>query len=116
MPDQPSSESSRMLFCHIISLIDLLSRKISSFILNVKDDRVLETPGVYVVCCECGQIYRGQTGCSANNIVKKHHQHIWLDHLDKSAMVEDSTSLRHYINLFQTISIPYIKPASSSGR
>jgi hypothetical protein len=37
-------------------------RKLSSFLHPMKDHVALKVPGVYIISCECGKVYIGQTG------------------------------------------------------
>jgi hypothetical protein len=74
------------LLCPVTSQIQLLSIQLELRIL-----------GVYSICCECSQVYSGQMGHSIDTILKKHHQHIQLEHLDMSAMAENSINLGHHI-------------------
>lgn len=67
---------------HNIKFVGLPSRKISSFLYPGEDNLGLRILGVYNICCECSQVYIGQTGHSIDAILKKHHQHIQLEHLD----------------------------------
>jgi hypothetical protein len=56
--------------------VGLPPKKIPSFLRPVKDDLELKTPGVYIVPCECGQVYTGQTGRSFETRIKEpQHQH-----------------------------------------
>jgi hypothetical protein len=82
--------------------VGLQPRKICNFILSVKDDLRLKTPRVYSIPCECGQVYIGQTGCSINARLKKHHQHICVEHPNKLSMVEYSINLGHCILVHKT--------------
>jgi hypothetical protein len=67
------------MICHIIKLIVLLLRKISSFLWSIKDDLVLGTPGVYTLSLVSVVIFCiGQTGCPVNVRVKDYHQQSWL--------------------------------------
>jgi hypothetical protein len=88
---------------HNIKSVGLPPRKISSFIQLVKDDLGLRTPGVYSIPCECGQVYIGQIGRSTDIRFKEHQRHIYLEHLDKSAMAEHSINLGHPIQPHNTI-------------
>jgi hypothetical protein len=49
----------------------------------------MKTPGVYSIPCKCGKVYTGQTGCSIE-MIREHHWHIRLHHLDKLAMAKHS--------------------------
>jgi hypothetical protein len=53
------------------------------------------TPGVY-------SIYNGQIGCLIDTRLKEHQWHIHSEHLDKSAMMEQSINLGHSIQLHQS--------------
>jgi hypothetical protein len=92
---------SRMLFRHIKS-VGLPQRKIASFLRPFKDDLRLKTPGVYSIPCECGQVYIGQTSCSIDTRIKKHHWHNRLAHPHKSAVAEHSITQGHRIQLQYT--------------
>jgi len=39
------------------------------------------------------KVYIDQTQCFTETRIKEHHQHIWLYHLDKSAMAQHSRDL-----------------------
>jgi predicted GIY-YIG superfamily endonuclease len=91
-----------LLFRHNIKSVGQPPKKIPGFLWPVKDDLGLKTPGVYSVPCECGQVYIGQTGRSIETRVKKHQRHIRLQHLDKSAVAEQSNNLDHCIQLQNT--------------
>jgi hypothetical protein len=80
-----------------IKFVDLPSRKVYSFLYTVRDILELRILGVHSICCECGQM-----GHSINIILKKHHQHTQLEHLDMSAMAEHSINLGHHIQLYNT--------------
>jgi hypothetical protein len=93
----------RVLTQHIKS-VSLLPRKIYCFLWLVKDDLRQKTYGVQRIPCECGQVYKGQTGHLIGTRDKKHHQHIHLDHSDKSVLAGHIIYLGHCIQL-QDISI-----------
>jgi hypothetical protein len=86
---------SRLLSRHKIKSVGLTPKKIPSFLRPVKDHMGLETPGVYSMPCECGQVYIGQTGCSIETRVKEHQCHIRLEQPDKSAVAKHSINLGH---------------------
>jgi hypothetical protein len=65
----------RVLAWHNIKSVGLPPRKLSGFLLPVKDDLGLRTPGVYSIPCECGQVYIGQTGRSVDTRLKEHQRH-----------------------------------------
>jgi hypothetical protein len=66
---------------HNIKFVGLPPRKISSFLYSRKDNLGLRMLGVYSICCECSQVYTRQAGHSMDTILKKHHQHIQVEHL-----------------------------------
>jgi hypothetical protein len=68
----------------------------------MKDDLGLKTPGIYSIPYECCYVYTGQTGHSSETRVKEYHQHIRLEHLDKSAMAEHIISTGSCIKLQTT--------------
>jgi hypothetical protein len=57
---------------------------------------------------KCSQIYIGQSDHLIDTRLKEHHEHIWLEHTDKSDMVEH-ISLGHHIQL-HNIGILSTKP------
>jgi hypothetical protein len=82
--------------------VDLPPRKISSFLQLVKDELGLKTTGIYSICCECSQVYTGQVGRSIDTRLKEHQQHIHLEHLEKSAVMEHSINFGHRIHIHHT--------------
>jgi hypothetical protein len=77
--------------------VGLAPRKISTFLRLVKDDLGLRTLGVYSIPCQSNQVHIGQTGRSVETRIKKHHQFAWLEHPDKSAVVEHTNNRNHLI-------------------
>jgi hypothetical protein len=74
-----------------------------SLLLPVKDNLGLRTPGVYRITCECGSAYNGQTGLfHGYRLIMQHHQHIPLEHTDKSAVAEHSIDQGHRIQFHST--------------
>jgi hypothetical protein len=61
----------RVLSRHNSKTVGLLPRKMSSFLLSVKDDLGLKTPRVYSIHCECGHVYIRQTGSSIDTRLKE---------------------------------------------
>jgi hypothetical protein len=93
---------SRVLFRPNIKSVGLPPRKISSFFRSFKDDLELRIPGVYSIPCECGQVNIGQTGGSVDTRLKGHQRHLNLEHLDRSAVAEQSINLGHRMRLQNT--------------
>jgi hypothetical protein len=87
---------SRVLARHIIS-VGLPHMKLSSLLRPVKDHLGLRTPGVYMIPCECGRVYTGQTGHSVDIKLKENQRYIRLEHPDKSAVAEHSIDQGHRI-------------------
>jgi hypothetical protein len=87
-----------------IKTVCLLPRKVMSFLQPIKDYLGFKTLGIYSIPHEHGKVYIGQTGCSIETRIKKHHQHIRLYHLDKSAVAKYSINLGHHTP-FQDTSI-----------
>jgi hypothetical protein len=76
--------------------VGLPPRKVSGFLLEVKDNLRLKTLQVYSIPYECGKVYIGQTGCSIDT------SDIHLEHPEKSAMVEysiDQGNASNYMTL-----------------
>jgi hypothetical protein len=69
---------SRMLTRHNIKTVGVLPRKVTSFLLPIKDDLGLKTAAVYSIPCKRGKVYIGQTWCSTETRIKEHHRHIRL--------------------------------------
>jgi hypothetical protein len=59
-----------------------------------------QTPGVYSMPCECGQVYIGQTGHSIETRIKEQRIHPEQPH--RSAMAKHSISLDQHIKLQDT--------------
>jgi hypothetical protein len=93
---------SKLLSKHNIKSVGLPLKKIPSFLQPAKDDLGLKTPGMYSMPCKCGEVCIGQTSCSINTRIKKHQCHIHMEQPEKSAMVEHSINLGHYIKLQDT--------------
>jgi hypothetical protein len=94
---------SRVLVWHNIKSVDFPHIKLSSLLCPVKDNPKLRKPGVYKTPCECGRVYIAQTGHSVD-VRLKEHQHIRLEHPDKSAVAEHCINQGHRI-LFHHASI-----------
>ena len=62
----------------------------------------LQTPGVYSIPCEYGQVYIGQTGSSIETRIKENHQHIWLGQPDKLAVAKHRFNHNHLIKFQDT--------------
>jgi len=73
---------SRML-AKYIKCVAIPHRKITSYLPPVKDGIGLKTPGVYMIPCECGTVYVGQSGRSIDIHIKEHERHIRLVHPNK---------------------------------
>jgi hypothetical protein len=69
----------------------MLPRKISSFLLPVRDDHGLKTMGVYSFLCEYSQVHTAYTGWSIKITAKEEQQ------ADKSAVTEHNLSMEHCI-------------------
>ena len=67
---------------------------------SVKDpvDPSLEK-GVYLIPCECGKAYIGETGRSIRTRVKEHCADIRLNRTHKSALAEHSHNTKHPIKI-----------------
>jgi hypothetical protein len=78
-------------------------RKVSSFLLLLKDNLGLRTPGIYRISCECDRVYTGQTGHSVGTRLKEVQQHNQLEHPDMSAIAENSVNLGHCIQFHNTV-------------
>jgi hypothetical protein len=85
-----------------IKSVGLPAKKVSSFLRSVKDNLGLRTPGVYRIPSECDKVYTGQTGRSMNTRSKEHQRHMCLEYPDKSAVVEHSVDLGHFIHFHNT--------------
>jgi hypothetical protein len=81
---------SRVLARHNIKSVGLPLMKLSSLLRLVKDHLRLRTPSVYRIPCEFGRVSTEQTGCSVDNKLKEHQQHIQLEHPDKWAIARDT--------------------------
>jgi hypothetical protein len=90
---------SRVLARHSIKSVGLPYMKLSSLFRPVKDHLGLRTPGVYMIPCECGRVYIGQTGRSLDIRLKEHQRHIRLEHSVKSAIPEHSIDQGHCIQV-----------------
>jgi hypothetical protein len=77
------NHTSRVFSSHIIKLVSLLTRKISSLLWQVRDDLGLKT-------CDCGQDNIGQACHLINNRVKGQNWHIHLNHPKMLALAEHS--------------------------
>jgi hypothetical protein len=88
---------SRVLSKHNIRIVGLLHRKVTNFLHPIKYDLGLKTPCIYSIHSVQVWVYVGQIGCSVETMVRKHHWHIWLYHLEKSAMTEHIINLGHHI-------------------
>jgi hypothetical protein len=51
----------KMLSKHIIKMIGILPRKISSFLQSIQDDIPLKTMGIYCIPSKCGKVHRRLT-------------------------------------------------------
>jgi hypothetical protein len=58
---------------HNMKMVDLLSRKLSSFFQPIQDDLPLKMPVVYSIPCECGKVYNTQTGHLTETRIKEHY-------------------------------------------
>jgi hypothetical protein len=65
-------------------------------------DLRLRTPGVYLIPCEYGKVYIGQTGRSLDTRLKEHQRHICLEYPDTSAVAEHSVDFVHRIPFHNT--------------
>jgi hypothetical protein len=63
---------SRMLARQNIKSVGFLHMKLSSLLRPVRDYLGLRTPDVYRIPCQCGRIYTGQTGRSADISLEEH--------------------------------------------
>jgi hypothetical protein len=72
---------SRLLSKHNIKSVGLPLKKIPRFLLPVKDDLGLKTPGVYSMPCKNCQVYTRQTGNSTETRIKEQH-HMRLEQPD----------------------------------
>jgi hypothetical protein len=93
---------SRVLSRHNINPVGLPPKKVSGFLLLVKDNLGLRTPDVYRIPCECSKVYIGQTGRSVDIRLKEHQRHIRVEHPDKSAAAEHTVDLGHRIKFHET--------------
>ena len=73
---------------------------IKKILKSVKDsiDPALKK-GVYMIPCECGKAYIGETTRSIRTKVKEHYADIWLDRTQKSALVWHSHGTKHPIKI-----------------
>src|SRR5215471_12242719 len=62
----------------------------------------LRTTGTYIILCECGKVYIGQSGRSMQIRIKEHERHIRLAQTEKSAVAEHSLNKDHSIKLHDT--------------
>jgi hypothetical protein len=92
----------RMLAKLNINSVTLPPRKISSFLLPVKDELGLRTPSIYRIPCECGKVYIGQSGRSVHLQIKQHHRHLRLAQSDKPPIAEHSFNHVHRVRLQDT--------------
>jgi len=81
---------SRMLAKYNIKSVAIPPKKISSYMPPTKNAAGLRTPGIYMIACECGKVYIGQSGRSVKFRIKEHERHIRLAQTDKSAVAEHS--------------------------
>lgn len=62
--------------------------KIKQRLRPVKDPLGQSMPGVYLIPCECGPSYGGQTSRTVKIRCTEHQRHVRLDRVDKSAIVQ----------------------------
>ena len=86
---------SRMLAKHNIKTVALPPWKIFNYLPPVKDALGLRTPGIYIIPCECGRVYIGQSGRSIQLRIKEHNRHITLAQPDKLAVAIAKNSIKH---------------------
>jgi hypothetical protein len=79
-----------MLAKYNIKSVAIPPRKISSYMPQTKDAPGFRTPGIYMIPCECGKVYIGQSGRSIQLHIKEHERHIRLSQPDRSAVAEHS--------------------------
>jgi hypothetical protein len=91
-----------MLTNHNINSIPLPPKKISNYLLPVKDAVGFKTLGIYSIPCECGKVYIGQSGRSIHFRFKEHERHIRRAQTEKSAVAEHSYNHDHIIKLHDT--------------
>jgi hypothetical protein len=77
--------------------VDLLRRKISSFLQPFKDDLGLRAEGVSAVTSALGR-----HASSIYTRLKEHHRHIRIEHADESAVAKQNISLVNRIQLLST--------------
>jgi predicted GIY-YIG superfamily endonuclease len=58
----------------------------------------LRTAGIYVIPCESGKVYVGQTGRTIVARLKEHRRHVRLNQPERSAVAELSLSTYHHID------------------
>jgi hypothetical protein len=100
-----------------IKFIGLPSMKLSSLLRSVKDHPGLRTPGVCGIPCECGRATLSG-GLLRGLRLKEHQRTVELEHLEKSAVAEQSIDQGHHIQ-FCTSSVLATKHrymAAFSGR
>ena len=91
-----------MLAKYNIKSIAIPPKKISSYMPPTKDAPGLRTPGIYMIPCECGEVYIGQSGRSFKIRIKEHERNIRLSQADKSAVAEHSFNQEQIIRLRET--------------
>jgi hypothetical protein len=99
---------SRVLSKHNIKPVDVLPRKLSSFLRPFKDHlarclsdvqlSIFARDAVYASCFQ-GKLYIGQTASSTERRVKEQHRHIRLDHPEKSAVAEHTVTCQCEVSL-----------------
>jgi hypothetical protein len=77
---------------HNIKMVDLLPRKLSSFVWTIKDSLALKTSGVYSIPCKCGY-------CKLDKLDIQLRQRLRNIPSKKSAVVGNSINLGHQIQL-----------------
>ena len=92
----------RSLAKHNIRSIAVPPRKIFSYLPSVNDALGLRTPGIYIIPCECGRVYIGQSSWSIQLGIKEYSRHVRLAQPDKSAVTEHSINQYHIIKLQDT--------------
>jgi hypothetical protein len=99
-----SSKISRFLTKYNIKTVHVPKKKNRQLLRTVKVDLDLKIPVMYLIPCECGKVYIGQTGSFIEANFKEYIRHIWLDQPEEYAVAEHSINTGKQID-FNNVSV-----------